>query len=139
MPLGQLFCRWLGHYFALVGKIDTPSLIRECSCTLYPNVDIFCPNNGQCFSVGDATASPCRTLMLACKTFETNMKTVFLHFFQLKIPAEKTNLLQEICTIQSNCESLVFTKLIASSFLWWPKGTLFWSNCVPWDFSNDSW
>ena len=33
---------------------------------LCPNVENFCPNNGQFFSVGDATASPaspCRTLM----------------------------------------------------------------------------
>jgi len=55
-----------GHYFALVGKIDTNSLIYERSCTLCPNVENFCPNNGQFFSVGDATASPaspCRKLM----------------------------------------------------------------------------
>jgi len=29
----------------------------ECSCILCPNVENFCPNNGQFFSVGDATAS----------------------------------------------------------------------------------
>jgi len=38
----------------------------ECSCILCPNFENFCPNNGQFFSVGDATtspASPCRKLM----------------------------------------------------------------------------
>jgi len=29
----------------------------ECSCILSPNFEYFCPNNGQFFSVGDATAS----------------------------------------------------------------------------------
>jgi len=45
---------WL--LFCLNWKIDTTSLACECSCILGPN-------NGQFFSVGDATASPCRTLM----------------------------------------------------------------------------
>jgi len=38
----------------------------ECSCILCPNLENFCPNNGQFFSVGDTTASPaspCRTFM----------------------------------------------------------------------------
>jgi len=35
----------------------------ECSCILCPNFENFCPNNGQFFSVGDATASPCCMLM----------------------------------------------------------------------------
>jgi len=41
----------------------------ECSCILCPNFEIFCSNNGQFFSVGDATASPaspCHMLMVAC-------------------------------------------------------------------------
>jgi len=49
-----------------LGKIDTTSLICECSCILWPNVENFCPNNGQFFSVGDVAtspASPCRALM----------------------------------------------------------------------------
>jgi len=58
-----IFCRF-GHYFGLVGKIDTTSHTRDCSCILCPNVENFCPNNGQFFSVEDATASPCCTLML---------------------------------------------------------------------------
>jgi len=61
-----IICRRFGHYFALVGKINPTSLTRECSCILRPNVENFCPNNGQFFSFGDATASPaspCRTLM----------------------------------------------------------------------------
>ena len=48
--------------------MDTASLTCECSCILCPNVENFCPNIGQFFSVGDATtspASPCRTLMTA--------------------------------------------------------------------------
>ena len=56
LPFLPLFCHWFGHYFALVGIIDTTSLARECSCILYPNNEIFCPNNGQFFSFGDATA-----------------------------------------------------------------------------------
>jgi len=36
----------------------------ECSCILCPNFENFCPNNGQFLSVGDATASPCHTLMI---------------------------------------------------------------------------
>ena len=66
LPFWLLFCRWFGYYFALVWKIDTTSLTCECSCMLCPNFENFCPNNGQFFSVGDATASPaspCRTLM----------------------------------------------------------------------------
>ena len=47
LPFWPLFCRWFGHYFALVGKIDITSLTYECSCKL-------CPNIGQFFSVGDA-------------------------------------------------------------------------------------
>jgi len=47
------------------GKIDTASLKCERSCIICPNVQNFCPNNGQFSSVGDATASPCRTLMPA--------------------------------------------------------------------------
>jgi len=49
------------------GNIDTVSLKRECSWKICPNVQNFCPNNGQFYSVGDATASPAspwRTLML---------------------------------------------------------------------------
>ena len=56
----------IGYYFASVWKIDTTSLTCECSCILCPNFENFCPNKGQFFSVGDATASPaspCRTLM----------------------------------------------------------------------------
>jgi len=55
---------WL--HFAFVWKISTTSLTCECSCILCPNFENFCPNNGQFFSVGDATASsasPCHTLM----------------------------------------------------------------------------
>ena len=61
-----IICSWFGYYFTLVWKIDTTSLACECSCILCPNFENFCPNNGQFFSVGDATASPaspCRTLM----------------------------------------------------------------------------
>jgi len=52
--------------FCLGWKIDTISLISECSCTLCPNVENFYPNNGQFFRVWDATTSPassCCTLM----------------------------------------------------------------------------
>ena len=66
LPFSPLFCRWFGHYFAFVGKIDTTSLARECSCILCPNIEHFCPNNGQFFSFVDATASPaspCSMLM----------------------------------------------------------------------------
>jgi len=55
---------WL--FFCLSLKIDANSLTSEGSCILCPNLKKFCPNNGQFFSVGDATASPaspCRTLM----------------------------------------------------------------------------
>ena len=38
--------------------------ICEWSCILCPNVQNFCPNNCQFFSVGDATASPRLTLMV---------------------------------------------------------------------------
>ena len=61
-----IFCRWFGYYFALVWKIDTTSLTCECSCILCPNFENLFLNNGQFFSIGDATASPasaCRTLM----------------------------------------------------------------------------
>jgi len=64
-----LFCRSFCYYFASVWKIGTTSLRCECSCILCPNFQNFCPNNGQFFSVGDATASPaspCRALMLKC-------------------------------------------------------------------------
>jgi len=67
LPLWLIVCRWFGYYFALVWKIDATSLTCECSCILCPNFENFCPNNGQFFSVGDATASPaslCRTLVL---------------------------------------------------------------------------
>ena len=66
LPFRPLFFRWFGCYFASVWKIDTTSLTCECSCILCPNFENFCPNNGQFFSVGDATASPtspCCTLM----------------------------------------------------------------------------
>jgi len=52
---------WIWQLFVLVGKMDTTSLTCECSCKL-------CPNVGQFFSVGDATASPtspCRMLMVS--------------------------------------------------------------------------
>jgi len=52
--------------FCLSGE-NKHHLTRECSCILWPNVENFCPNNGQFFSFGDMTASPaspCRTLML---------------------------------------------------------------------------
>ena len=49
-------------------------LTCECSCILCPNFENVCPNNGQFFSVGDATASPAspsHTLMLkAIKTLD---------------------------------------------------------------------
>jgi len=51
------------RYFALIGKQDTTSLTCECSYMLCPNVENFCPNNGQFFSVVDAAASLCRTFM----------------------------------------------------------------------------
>jgi len=63
LPFWLLFCRWFGYYVALVWKIDTTSLTCECSHVLWPNFKNFCPNNGQFFSVGVATASPYRTLM----------------------------------------------------------------------------
>ena len=52
--------------FCLSWENKHKSLTRECSCILCPNVENFCPNNGQFFSFGDATASaasPCRMLM----------------------------------------------------------------------------
>ena len=66
LPIWLLFCRWFGYYFASVWKIDTTSIACECSCTLCPNFENFCPINGQLFSVGGATASPlspCHMLM----------------------------------------------------------------------------
>jgi len=54
-------------WYHLVWKRDTTLLTREYSCTLCPNFENFCPNNGQFFSVGDATtspASPCHTRMI---------------------------------------------------------------------------
>jgi len=65
MAVWLLFHHWFGYYFALVWKIDTISLTCECGCILCPNFENFCPNKGQFFSVGDATASPCCTLMSA--------------------------------------------------------------------------
>ena len=65
LPFWPLFCHWFGYYFASVWKIDTTSLICEGSCILCPNFENFCPNNCEFFSVGYATASPCRTL-IAC-------------------------------------------------------------------------
>jgi len=35
LPFYLLFCHWFGYYFALVWKIDTTSLICECSCIIY--------------------------------------------------------------------------------------------------------
>ena len=76
-----IILRWFGHYFALVGKIDTTSFTRECSCMLCPNVENFCPNNGQFFGFGDATASPaspCRTLMgTSCKPVSVEWQAKF--------------------------------------------------------------
>jgi len=61
---------WLIFYLSF----DTTSLTCECSCILCPNFENFCLNNGQFFSIGDATAfpaSPCRTLMrLVWSAFE---------------------------------------------------------------------
>jgi len=71
LPFLPLFCRWFCYYFALVGKIDTTSLARECRCILCPNIENFCQNNGQFLSIGDATASPCRTLMCTIYAFAT--------------------------------------------------------------------
>jgi len=56
----------LSKAFAVDGNTENASLKRECSCTIFPNVQNFCPKNGQFSIVGDATASPaspCRTLM----------------------------------------------------------------------------
>ena len=75
-----LFSRWFGYYFALIWKIDTTSLTQECSCILSPNFENFCPNNGQFFSVGDATASPAspfRTLMDLIITFSDSLDLIF--------------------------------------------------------------
>jgi len=50
----------------LLLMIDTTSLKCECSCTICPNVENGCPNNGIFSRVGDAMASlasPCRSLM----------------------------------------------------------------------------
>jgi len=59
-----------GHFLLLIWLLFCLSLENrhyliacECSCILCPNFENFCPNSGQFFSVGDATASPCRTLM----------------------------------------------------------------------------
>jgi len=52
------------------GNIDTASVKCECSCTIYPSVQNFCPNHGQFSSVGDATASPCHTLMHAANDMD---------------------------------------------------------------------
>jgi len=82
----RLFCR-IGHYFALVGKIDTISVKCECRCIICPNVENFCPNNGQFFSIGDATAfpaSPCRTLM--------QVRTVPAVAEQLRVLSQKVRL-----------------------------------------------
>ena len=84
-----IILRLIGHYFALVGQINTTSLTRECSCILCPNVENFCPKNGQFFSFGNATASPCRMLWLNefmfCK-FQTNSgnRLFLIHMFGKK-------------------------------------------------------
>ena len=65
LPFWPLFFCWIG-YFASVWKTDTTLLTCECYYITCPNFENFCPNNGQFFSVGNATASPaspCRTLM----------------------------------------------------------------------------
>jgi len=46
------------------GKWTLPHLDVNVAVNFAQILNIFCPNNGQFFSVGDATASPCRTLML---------------------------------------------------------------------------
>jgi len=56
----------LSKALAIDGNTDNTSLKCECSCIIWPNVQIFCPKNGQFSIVGDVTAppaSPCRTLM----------------------------------------------------------------------------
>jgi len=57
----------LSKAFAMDGNTDNTSLKCECSCTICPNIQKFCPKNGQFSIVGDATASPaspCRTLVV---------------------------------------------------------------------------
>jgi len=67
---GQKEWQRFGHYFSVDLVIICLSLENrhyliacECSCTLCPNLENFFSNNGQFFSVGHATASPCRMLM----------------------------------------------------------------------------
>jgi len=87
----RLFCRWCGHYFALVGKINTTSPTRECSCILCPNVEKFCPNNGQFFIFGDVTASPaspCHTIMR--ESIWQRLKCVFLYQSQNYVSCAQT-------------------------------------------------
>jgi len=70
----------------------------ECSCILCPNFENFCPNNGQYFSIGDATASPCHTLMLVVIKSEKGnqlMSAVFSKPFVLrtKMPFNKSEVI----------------------------------------------
>ena len=51
LPFWPLFCHLFSHYFSLVRKIDTTSLVSECSC-IFAKMLNFCSNNGQFFSVG---------------------------------------------------------------------------------------
>jgi len=45
-------------FFALVGKMDNTSFTCECGCILCPNVENFCPNNGQFFSIFSCIPMP---------------------------------------------------------------------------------
>jgi len=49
----------------------------DCSCILSPNFEYFCPNNGQFFSVGDATASSASPFRMLLHIFKNWFKNYF--------------------------------------------------------------
>ena len=53
----------LSKAFVVDGNTNTTTLKCKCSCIICPNVQNFCPKNGQFCIVGGETASPCHTLM----------------------------------------------------------------------------
>jgi len=74
---------------------------------LCPNVENFCLNNGQFFSVGDATASPCHTLMAIIDSFMIVSFFLEKHFRNIIVDQHATfvpdyaNLLVEVVAIFS--------------------------------------
>ena len=86
----------LSKAFAVDGNTENTSLKCECSCIICPNVQNFCPKNGQFSMVGDVITSPASP---CCTLISLSLPSFLTAFVPVNLPTLTTQVLHFSCSL----------------------------------------